>query len=91
MSDPEQLPREVERQAEQLRRAQREHRTVLRQTAFIGTLGLLLALPLVGGAWLGSWLDGLSSGDSTGWTLSLMFTGLAIGVINVYLFIRDHQ
>ncbi|HTQ35451.1 MAG TPA: AtpZ/AtpI family protein [Steroidobacteraceae bacterium] len=91
MSTGEKLPREVDRQAARLHRAAREHPTVLRQTVYIGTLGLLLALPLVGGAWLGSWLDGRLGGYSMRWTLSLMLVGLAVGAGNVYLFIREHE
>jgi ATP synthase protein I len=91
MTRDEQLPREVDRQAERIHRAEREHPTLLAQTAYMGTLGLLLVLPLVGGAWLGSWLDERASGYSMRWTLSLMFVGLAIGVSNVYLFIRERR
>jgi ATP synthase protein I len=43
----------------------------------------------VGGAYLGIWLDGLVSGYSTRWTMSLILLGIFIGGLNVYLFIRE--
>jgi ATP synthase protein I len=90
-TDEEQLTHEVDRQADRMHRAERDAPTILAQTAYIGTLGLLLVLPLVGGAWLGSWIDKHFSGYSMRWTLSLMLVGLAIGASNVYLFIRDRK
>jgi ATP synthase protein I len=38
---------------------------------------------------LGQWLDELSEGYSIRWTLSLIVLGLGLGIINVYLFIRE--
>ncbi|PLY02394.1 MAG: F0F1 ATP synthase subunit, partial [Desulfuromonas sp.] len=55
----------------------------------IGTLGLLLVLHTVGGAYLGRWLDSLASGYSVRWTMSLIFVGLVVGAVNIYLFIRE--
>jgi len=85
----EQLRRQVDRQARRMRQADRDRPTLLAQTAYIGTLGLLLVLPMVAGAYLGSWLDGMAEGYSIRWTLSMIFLGVIIGAINVYLFIRD--
>jgi ATP synthase protein I len=44
----------------------------------------------VGGAYLGSWLDGLQAGYSVRWSVNLILLGLALGVLNVVLFIRKH-
>jgi ATP synthase protein I len=85
----ERLRRQVERQARRMRQADRDRPTLLAQTAYIGTLGLLFVLPVVAGAYLGSWLDGLLAGYSIRWTLSMIFLGVIIGAINVYLFIRE--
>jgi ATP synthase protein I len=74
---------------ERLRRAERERRTLLAQTVYLGTLGLVFVLPVVGGAYLGQWLDGLVPGYSLRWTLGLIFLGLIIGAMNVYLLIRE--
>lgn len=85
----EELEQRVEKQARRMERAEKERRTLLSQTAYIGVLGLLFVLPVIGGAYLGSWLDGLVEGYSTRWTLSLIFVGVVIGAVNVYFFVRE--
>jgi ATP synthase protein I len=85
----ERLRRQVERQARRMRQAERDRPTLLAQTAYIGTLGLLFVLPVVAGAYLGRWMDSLLAGYSIRWTLSMIFLGVIIGAINVYLFIRE--
>ena len=72
-----------------MQQADRDRPTLIAQTAYIGTLGLLFVLPVVAGAYLGRWLDGLAAGYSMRWTLSMIFLGVMIGAINVYLFIRE--
>jgi ATP synthase protein I len=89
VSDEERLEHSVNRRVERLRRAERERRTLLAQTVYLGTLGLVFVLPVVGGAYLGQWLDGLVPGYSLRWTLGLIFLGLIIGAMNVYLLIRE--
>ena len=84
-----QLREKVERQARRMQRAERERPTLIAQTIYLGTLGLVFVLPVVGGAYLGQWLDSLVAGYSTRWTLSLILTGVAVGAINVYLLIRE--
>jgi ATP synthase protein I len=82
------LEKQVERQARRMKRAEREKSTLIGQTVYIGTLGLLLALPAVGGAYLGRWLDSLEPGYSTRWTISFIVVGVFVGALNVYLYIR---
>lgn len=89
MPAPNRLRERVERQAQRMQKAERERPTLLSQTVFVGTLGLLLVLPVVAGAYLGRWLDSLAAGYSVRWTLCLILVGLIIGAVNVYLFIRD--
>lgn len=89
MSQPDDLKKQVERQVRRMQKAEREKPTLLGQTVYIGTLGLLLVLPVVGGAYLGQWIDSLFSGYSSRWTVSLILVGVMIGAINVYLFIRE--
>lgn len=84
-----QLRDKVERQARRMKKAERERPTLFAQTIYIGTLGLVFVLPVVGGAYLGYWLDGLAEGYSTRWTLSLIFVGVVLGAVNVYLLIRE--
>jgi len=83
------LRKQVELQAKRMKKAERERPTLISQTVYIGTLGLLFVLPLIGGAYLGHWLDGLATGYSTSWTMSLILLGLIIGALNVYLFIKE--
>jgi ATP synthase protein I len=74
-----------------MRKAEREREGLLVQTVYLGTLGLVLVLPVVAGAYLGHWLDTLSDGYSMRWTLSLLFLGLVIGAFNVYFLIRSRE
>ena len=89
MEPGEELRKAVERQAKRMRKAEHERPTLIGQTVFLGTLGLLFVLPVVGGAYLGIWLDGLASGYSTRWTMSLILLGIFIGGLNVYFFVRE--
>jgi ATP synthase protein I len=87
--DGERLRESVDRQARRIDKGLRERRSVMAQTVFLGTLGLLLVLPAVGGAYLGQWLDSLAAGYSIRWTISLIVLGIALGALNVYFFVRD--
>ncbi len=89
MKNDDNLRRQVEQRVKRLVRAEQERPTVLGQTVYLGTLGLLLVLPVIGGAYLGRWLDGMVSGYSIRWTISCIFLGLVIGGFNVYLLIRE--
>ena len=85
----ERLRSQIDKQVKRMQQAERDRPTLMAQTVYIGTLGLLLVLPVVGGAYLGRWLDSFSAGYSMHWTLSLILIGVAVGAINVYLFIRE--
>ena len=89
MSSNEQLRKRVEQQARRMKQAEKDRPTLIAQTVYMGTLGLVFVLPVVGGAYLGRWLDGLVEGYSIRWTLSMLFLGIIIGAVNVYLFIRE--
>ena len=80
---------EVERQAKRIRKAEREKPTIVGQTIYLGTLCLFFVLPVVAGAYLGRWLDGMAEGYSLRWTLSLIVLGVFIGAMNVYFLLRD--
>jgi len=87
----EQLRKSVEKQVKRMQRAEKERLTLLAQSVFMGTLTLLFVLPVICGAYLGNWLDDMAQGYSMRWTLGLIFVGLIIGVVNVYLYIREHD
>jgi len=84
----EKLKTEVQRDIDRLARAKREKRTVLAQTIYLGTLGVMLALPIVVGAYLGNWLDDKLQGYSVSWTITLILLGVFVGAMNVYLLIK---
>lgn len=86
-----QLRRNLAHKTRRLRQAEQHRPTLLSQTAYLGTLGLLSILPVVGGAYLGRWLDSLASGYSVRWTVSLIVLGVALGSLNVYWFIRERE
>lgn len=89
MSNNERLRKRVEQQARRMKQAEKDRPTLISQTVYIGTLGLVFILPVVGGAYLGRWLDSLVEGYSIRWTLSLLILGIIIGAVNAYLFIRE--
>ena len=88
-SDREKLERQIEKQVERMERADKDRPTLLAQTTYIGVLGLLFVLPVIGGAYLGRWLDSLLQGYSMRWTLSMLFLGVVVGAANVYFFVRE--
>jgi ATP synthase protein I len=83
------VSKKVERQVRRIKKADRERPTLMTQTVFIGVLGLLFVLPVIGGAYLGHWLDQNVTGYSTRWTVSLILVGLFIGFFNVYIYIKE--
>jgi len=87
--DVDDLKKQLERQARRMKQAERDRPTLMSQTVYIGTLGLVFVLPVVGGAYLGRWLDSLVAGYSIRWTVSLILLGVIVGMMNVYLLIRE--
>jgi ATP synthase protein I len=88
-STGEKLEEQVEKQTRRIKQAEKEQRTLLGQTVYLGTLGLMFVLPVVGGAYLGQWLDTLSAGYEVHWTVSMIVLGVVVGGVNVYLFVRE--
>jgi len=89
MTDKKDLKQQVERQARRMKKAELDQPTLIAQTVYIGTLGLLFVLPVIVGAYLGHWLDNQMTGYSVRWTTSLIILGVFVGGVNVYLFIRE--
>lgn len=83
------LKNRIENQVKRIKQAQREKPTLVSQTAYITTLGLVMVLPIVGGAYLGNWLDSLIEGYSIRWTITLLVGGVILGFSNVYFLIKD--
>ncbi|NOS72968.1 MAG: AtpZ/AtpI family protein [Methyloglobulus sp.] len=89
MKDLHNLKTKIEKQVIRIKKAEHDRPNLLSQTIYIGTLGLVMVLPVIAGAYLGSWLDGMMAGYSMRWTLSLLLTGVVIGILNVYFLIKD--
>ncbi|MFC7049825.1 AtpZ/AtpI family protein [Emcibacter nanhaiensis] len=83
------MKRAAERDADRLREAERQRHTLLAQTVFLGSLALMFVLPIVGGAYLGRWIDAMFEEYSVRWTVSLIVLGVVVGTVNVFLFIRE--
>jgi ATP synthase protein I len=90
MDNGERLRQNIEKQAQRMVQAEKDRPTMLAQTVFLGTLALLFVLPVVGGAYLGHWIDQQLAGYSYRWTISLLITGVFVGGMNVYLYIRKN-
>jgi ATP synthase protein I len=86
-----QLRNAVEREAGRLQRAERERSRLIAQTVYLGSLALMFVVPVVAGAYLGRWIDGLFEGYSIRFTISLIVLGVGIGAVNVYLFVRERR
>lgn len=89
MKSENQLKEEVTKQIRRMKQAEEDRPTLLRQTVYLGTLGLLFVVPMIVGAYVGRWLDGLVTGYSMRWTLSLIVLGVGIGAMSVYLNVRE--
>ncbi|WP_292916550.1 AtpZ/AtpI family protein [Nitrosomonas sp.] len=89
--DDKQLRKSVEQQIKRMQRAEKERPTLLAQSIFMGTLSLLFVLPVIVGAYLGTWLDDKTEGYSIRWTIGLIIAGLVLGIMNVYLYVREHR
>lgn len=83
------LEQAAQRDAARLHKAEKDRRTLISQTAFLGSLALMFVLPVVGGAYLGRWIDSMFEGYSVRWTVSLILLGVAAGITSVYLFIKE--
>jgi len=88
-SKEQKLEETVDKQVRRIKRAEKERRTLLGQSVYLGTLGVMFVLPVIAGAYLGQWLDNLSKGYEVHWTMSLIVLGVIIGGVNVYFFIRE--
>jgi ATP synthase protein I len=89
MNRQQQLKKRIDTQIERMKQAEKDRPNLLSQTVYIGTLGLVMVLPIVAGAYLGHWLDSLVAGYSMRWTLSLLFSGVVVGFFNVYFLIKN--
>ena len=90
MKNGDYLKKKIEKQAKRMSQAEKDRPTLLAQSVFLGTLALLFILPVAGGVYLGRWIDVQMPGYSYLWTMSLLFLGVFVGAVNVYLYIRKN-
>lgn len=88
---PAKLKKNIQLNIEKIEKSKKEHKNILAQTVYLGTIGFIFILPVIIGAYLGLWLDEKLKGFSFSWTISLIITGIFIGAINVYLFIKERS
>ena len=83
----------IGKSAKELMEARKDKDGFLHYAYVLGVGGWLLALPIVGGAYLGKYLDkkvGVSGGIS--WTITFIIIGIAVGFFNLwYTFIKRAQ
>lgn len=83
MSFRNKLIEHIRRDAKRLENKPERPSTMMGLLLYGGTLGLMFTIPIVGGAYLGRWLDALADGYSVRWTVSLILLGLVVGGYNV--------
>ena len=84
------FPDEIEKSASGLMRAREKKSSFWRYAYTIGVGGWLFVLPVVGGAYLGHYLDGKMKGGIS-WTITFIIIGMATGIYNVWLFYFRRQ
>lgn len=80
--------REIEDAGRKLAAARKNRRSGWRHAALLGAGGWLLVVPVVGGAYLGRWLDARHAGGGQSWTLTLILIGLGVGIYNFWVYYR---
>ncbi|MBE2259825.1 MAG: AtpZ/AtpI family protein [Candidatus Accumulibacter sp.] len=91
MTDRDRLLEDTSKDVRRLEKHEQAPATWVGIAFYGGTVGLLFVVPIVGGAYLGRWLDSLAAGYSVRWTVSLIVLGIALGAYNAYHFMRGRQ
>jgi ATP synthase protein I len=91
MKKPGKFSDQIDKSARDLMKAKEEKKSFLHYAQVLGVGGWLFVIPMVGGAYLGRYLDRKFESDIS-WTLTLTFAGMALGIYNVwYFFIRKPE
>jgi ATP synthase protein I len=89
-SEDEQLKLAAMRDVQRLQQQGHKH-SMLRYSVFLGGLASMMVVPVIGGAYLGRWLDSQYQGYSTRWTVSMIVIGIAMGTYNIWHTIRNRK
>ncbi|MFH1217006.1 MAG: AtpZ/AtpI family protein [Pseudomonadota bacterium] len=86
----EHLPEIIDKKSLKRDRAQKEkQRPIFFGFGMFGMIGWTIAVPAVIGIFIGRWLDGRHLGSTTiSWTLTCLFTGLFIGGVAAWHWIK---
>ncbi len=77
--------KDIGKSAKELMEARKERGTFWHYAYILGVGGWLLALPIVGGAYLGKYLDKKMGGSGRiSWTITLIIIGIAVGFYNLW-------
>ena len=79
----------VQSRVRRMKKAAADRPSVLAQTVYLGTLGMVFVLPVVAGAYLGRWLDDRLQGYSFSWTITLILLGVFVGAVDAYLLLKE--
>lgn len=80
----------AKKEARRLKARQEQHHRIWFGLGMFGVIGWSIAVPTVLGAAAGMWIDARYSGDRS-WTLMLMLTGLLVGCINVWRWLKQNS
>lgn len=86
MKQKERFPEHIEKSAKDLLKARKETNAFLHYAYVLGVGGWLFVVPLVGGAYLGRYLDGRFE-TNVSWTLTLTVLGMIVGLYNLCYFL----
>jgi len=83
--------KDVRKRSERIKRSRREgDRGFWQYLGLVGSVGWMVILPALGGAFLGRYID-VKAGDRISWTLTLLIVGLAAGCFAAWRHIREEQ
>lgn len=77
--------RDIEKSAKDLMKARKEKTGFWYYASAIGMWGWLFVIPVVGGAYIGRYLDNKIRGGIS-WTITLIIIGIVVGIYNIWYF-----
>ncbi len=86
MNEDKELRNNVERTIQRMKRAEEQQSSFFSLTVYLGTLGMLIVIPIVFAAFAGAWLD--RQFGTYFLTFGLVAAGAVVGMINVWLYVR---
>ncbi len=91
LNERHELVKSAKKEDSRRKKHEQESRQILGQTVYLTTLGIVIVLPIVAGAYIGSWLDDTVQGFSFSWTICLIIIGVFVGAVNVWLLVGQSR